>query len=710
MSSSELEGPGSASRKLDDRLQAIEQHVHGLYEHAPFGAYCTDASGVFTSINATQLDWLGRPAQVLLGKHRHSEFLTTDSQARLLRHAALYGQHGFAGLELEMLGANGQARPVAMTSMPLAAAEGQVVGSKRFILFDLSERVERLRQQRIAALAFNSAASICITNAEGVILEANEAFSALTGYSIHELRGQRLSLLHSGAQDQSFYAAMWATLRRQGVWQGEIRDRRKDGSEFIAWLSISTIRHAVPERSHHVGILYDITRAKARDAEISRLAFFDSLTHLPNRQLFQDQLEQALVALQRSSLHGALLFVDMDNFKSLNDTQGHAAGDELLIEVGRRLRSCVRQYDSVARLGGDEFVILLVELSGDLDEAASQANAIGRKILAQLEQPYRIRSHPFVCTASVGVSVFGAGETPSNLLKQADLAMYEAKKLGRNSLCFFNPAMQSSINARARVEQALVQALARQEFELHFQPQFDTRFRIFGVEALLRWRHPEQGLLTPAHFLETAEESGLMVPIGNWVIDAACQQLASWTHDPLLSGLTLSANISARQLARPEFVEKIRSALNKTGADPHRLVIELTETTVHDVDDIRLKMLELEALGISFSMDDFGKGYSSLMRLIELPIRELKIDLSFVQGAELRASARVIVETIIGMAHTLKLELIAEGVETPRQMQYLQAAGCRRFQGFLLSPAVPAAMLAGLALQRGTCSTFASDP
>jgi diguanylate cyclase (GGDEF)-like protein len=494
---------------------------------------------------------------------------------------------------------------------------------------------------------------------------------------------------------------MWSSLQRHGLWQGEVRDRRKDGSEFVAWLSISTIPNATPEQSNYVGILYDITRSRERDAEISHLAFFDSLTQLPNRQLLQDRLAAALLALKRSALHGALLFIDLDNFKSLNDTQGHAAGDELLIQVGRRLRTCVRESDSVARLGGDEFVILLCDLAAAPDAAASQANQVGRKVLALLAQPYRIQEHPFACTASVGISLFGAGESPTDLLKQADLAMYEAKKLGRNSLCFFNPAMQSSINARAQVEQALVHALARGELELHVQPQFDAQFHILAVEALLRWRHPERGLLTPAHFMDAAEESGLIVPIGDWVIEAACRHLASWKADPQLARLTLSVNISARQFARPEFVQGVVDRLSQTGADPHLLVIELTETTVHDVNNIRLKMLELEKLGIRFSMDDFGNGYSSLARLIELPIGELKIDLSFVQGAEHSASARVVVETIIAMAHTLHLTLVAEGVETLQQMHHLHAAGCHRFQGFLLSPAVPVSMLADLVRRSG---------
>lgn len=708
MPSPELSAP-APSWTLEERLSAIEQHVHGLYEQAPFAAYCTDANEVFASVNSTLCDWLGVPAHVLLGKRQHTEFLPADSRERLGQHAALYARHGFAGLELEVLGADGHPRPVAMTSMPMAPVEGSVA-AKRFVLFDLTERSERLKRQRIAALAFSSAASICITDARGTIVEANEAFCRLTGYPIHELRGQRTSILQSGAQDAAFYAAMWETLQRRGIWQGEVRDRRKDGSEFVAWLSISRIENETSGEPNHVGIFYDITRAKERDAEISHLAFFDSLTQLPNRQLLQDRLTSALATVKRNQSHGALLFVDMDNFKSLNDTQGHAAGDELLIEVGRRLRTCVRDTDSVARLGGDEFVILLCDLAADLDQAATQASHVGRKVLEQLAQPYLIQGHPFSCTASVGVSLFGGGESHSDLFKQADLAMYEAKKLGRNSLCFFNPGMQSSINERARVEQALALALERQELELHFQPQFDARFNILGTEALLRWRHPDRGLLTPGQFMQTAEESGLIVQIGNWVIEAACRQLASWKSDPQLARLTLSVNISARQFARPEFVQDVTGALSRTGADPRLLVIELTETTVHDVNNVRLKMLELEKLGIGFSMDDFGNGYSSIARLIELPVRELKIDLSFVQGAEHRASARVVVETIIGMARTLDLTVVAEGVETPQQMHYLQAVGCHRFQGFLLSPAVPAPALADLVRQSGLRQPIDAGP
>lgn len=687
-----------SSASVVQRLMDLDKDVQSLYETVPFGSHCVNHQGVFHSVNATESAWLGLAPRDLIGRLRPDNFFTPDSQALLRAHQSLYGKHGFAGLELELVGADGTIRPVSMTSMPLPANDPAEV-IHRVVLFDLSERQQRMERQRVAALAFDSNGGTCITDDRGVILLVNQAFMNLTGFSSDELRGQTMHLLHSGRHDPAFYADMWSQLLAQGHWQGEVIDRRKDGTEFFGWLNISAIHGSTGFVSYYVGSLYDITASKVREEEIRHLAFFDALTRLPNRKLLQDRLSQTLSSLARTQLHGALLFIDMDNFKTLNDTRGHAAGDQLLIEVGRRLLNSVRDGDTVARVGGDEFVVLLSDLSADMTEAANQANHIGRKILVALAAPYPFGDYSFNCSASMGVSVFTCAQSALDLLKQADMAMYEAKKTGRNTLCFFNPLMQATIDERSSIEQALILALDHGELELFFQPQFTADHRVIAAEALLRWRHPDRGILSPNFFLHVAEEAGQIVPIGRWVLHQACETLKRWAGLPHMASLSLSVNVSAKQFARADFVQQMIELIQLSAVNPERLMLELTETTVHDVNDIRLKMQRLQAMGVTFSLDDFGNGYSSLSRLIELPIHELKIDLAFVQAAAESASARVVIETVLGMAKTLGLHVIAEGVETQSQMSYLESAGCTLYQGYLVSAAIPAEEFEALVLQ-----------
>ncbi len=443
---------------------------------------------------------------------------------------------------------------------------------------------------------------------------------------------------------------------------------------------------------------HDVTALRQASAEIESLAFYDPLTNLPNRRLLMDRMQQAIAASVRSGQHGALLFLDLDHFKTLNDTQGHEVGDMLLRQVAQRLKTCVRREDTVARLGGDEFVVMLHELSPNSDEAAAFARRVGEKILRKLNVPYTLGSITHHSTPSIGATLMGGALQPTvDLLKQADIAMYQVKSQGRNALCFFDPQMQIAISARAQLEGDLQLALTGRQFELHYQPQFHLDGRIVGAEALIRWRHPQRGLVAPGAFIGVAEESELIVPMGHWVLRTACEQLAAWQGDARYRHVQLSVNVSARQFRQRDFVARVVEVLRETGARAHLLKLELTESLVLDnVDDTIAKMGLLKTKGVRFSVDDFGTGYSSLAYLTRLPLDQLKIDQSFVRNLGVRHTDDVIVQTIIGMARNLELDVIAEGVETEEQRAFLAEYGCCLFQGYLLGRPTPLAGLEAL--------------
>jgi diguanylate cyclase (GGDEF)-like protein/PAS domain S-box-containing protein len=442
----------------------------------------------------------------------------------------------------------------------------------------------------------------------------------------------------------------------------------------------------------------DITELKAQAAHIEQLAFYDSLTGLPNRSLLRDRLQQAMAVGGRSQLEGALLFIGLDNFKMLNDTKGRDIGDLLLIEVATRLQDCMRSSDTVARLGGtvarlgnDEFVVIINELSKNAQQAAAQAHDVGERVLASINQPFNLQGFEHYCTASIGISLFRGDEIGMDgLLKQADIAMYQAKTSGRNTVRFFDPDMQATLEARATLEADLHHALSQQQFKLFFQIQVNAANQPIGAEALLRWQHPKRGLVAPLQFIPLAEDTGLVLPIGLWVLETACAQIKAWEANPLACELQLAVNVSARQFHQPDFVEQVRAALNKTGADPTRLKLELTESVVLDnINNTVAKMHELKEIGVRFSMDDFGTGYSSLSYLTQLPLDQLKIDQSFMRNIGTKPTDAVIVQTIISMGNSLGMEVIAEGVENEEQRDFLERNGCRAYQGYLFSKPVP---------------------
>ena len=440
-------------------------------------------------------------------------------------------------------------------------------------------------------------------------------------------------------------------------------------------------------------MVQDITLRKQSEDEIHRLAFYDSLTHLPNRRLLQERLLQSMSISARSGKHGAVMFIDLDNFKTLNDTQGHDVGDELLQEVAARLIRNVREGDTVARLGGDEFVIALESLSSVEKEAANQAETIAEKIRNELSQPYQLKSIEHSSSPSMGVSLFrGHQNSIDEVLKQADLAMYQAKSTGRNRVCFFDPAMQVEMEYRAELEKDLRASIRHDQLELYCQMQVDDNGRIIGAEALLRWNHPERGRVSPAEFIPLAEEIGMILPIGDWVLEQACQMLRRWEMDADMRHLVLSVNVSPRQLSQTWFVEKVKDTLGAYGISPSRLKLELTESFIlDDVEEAIGKMQELGDIGIRFAMDDFGTGYSSLSYLKRLPLEQLKIDQSFVRDIATDKNNSIMVRTIISIANNFGLEIIAEGVESDDQLAFLRQYGCNRFQGYLFGKPVPVA-------------------
>jgi diguanylate cyclase (GGDEF)-like protein/PAS domain S-box-containing protein len=523
---------------------------------------------------------------------------------------------------------------------------------------------------------------IVITNADGVIETVNPAFTRLTGFEMAEAVGKKPNLLSSGRHDASFYAAMWHALKTKGHWQGEVWNRKKNGDVYPEWLTITRLDDPDGGGVKYAGIFADITDRKKSEERIRNLAYFDVLTGLPNRRLFNDRLAVAMSAARRHRQRLAVMFLDLDLFKRINDTLGHGVGDSVLVEMSERLKSCVRDCDTVARMGGDEFTIMQSEIV-----SAEDAARLARRVIDSICLPFQIDNRELYLTTSVGIAIFPEdGDDPEVLVKNADIAMYRAKDLGRNSYQLYTPSMNAKSFERLAMESALRKALERNEFLLNFQVKVDLiTGQIAGAEALIRWMHPDLGLVSPADFIPLAEETGLIVGIGDWVIAAACAQNKAW-QERGLGRIRIAVNISPRQFRQPDLVSRVRTHLLKSQLDPQYLEIEVTESVLMEHMDIAAHMLEeLRHTGVRVSIDDFGTGYSSLSYLKRIPIDALKIDASFMPEIASGGGDAEIVSAIIALAHNLRLKVVAEGVETEEQVNFLRDKNCDEIQGFLVS-------------------------
>lgn len=700
-----VESEVDTRKQAEQELRHSEQRFRDIAQVSADWIWEVDAQERYTYVSESVHAMLGyRPAE-LIGKTPF-DLMAKDEALKV---ATAFRQltatkQSFTNLGNIVFGKNGAAHFTLTNGTPILDEQGNLLGY-RGVDRDISEAKLAEDELRIAAVAFEAQNAMVVTDPNGVILRVNPSFTRITGYSSADVIGRTMSILKSGRHDALFYRRLWDSLKEKGAWQGEIWNKRKNGLIYAEMLFIKVISTPDHRTLNYVASFSDITEDKEAEAEIHRLAYYDALTELPNRRLLQDRVGQAVLATARSGLIGALFFIDLDNFKALNDTRGHEVGDQLLVAVALRLRAAVREGDTVARQGGDEFVVLMRELSAEIDEAASLAKQLAEKLRDAIDRPFDLNGHEYHCTLSIGIGLFDNKKTVEDLFKHADLALYQAKNAGRNTLRFFDPVMQQALEQRSTLEAELRLALKHRQLRLYYQPQMDGARRVIGVEALLRWQHPKRGPVPPNDFIPLAEDSGLILPIGLWVLKTACAQLKLWEKGPDTQNLIIAVNVSARQFRQSNFVDEVQQVLESSGINPALLKLELTESLVlEDVSDTVKKIEAIKCLGVSFSMDDFGTGYSSLTYLTRLPIDQLKIDQSFVRSLPGPKRDETIARTIISMGGGLDMHVIAEGVETEEQLLFLEANGCQAYQGYLFSRPLPIEALTVFLQQNANCS------
>ena len=682
-----------------DALRASEAHYRTVFQTSVDGICVSQLDdGTYIDANNAFLSLMGYEREEVIGRTSLELNFWSDPEVRTEMVDSLSRNQSLRDMETQFIRKNGERIWIQISATAMDIEGAQCVLS---VVRDISaakaaeeglaaaQRALQASEERYRTSFQTSLDSININRlSDGYYIDCNQAFLDLVGYTREEVIGRT-----------SIELNIWANARdRQNLVDmvsqtGSCRDleaqfRKKNGDLFWGQMSASVIEiDGVP---CILSISRDISNAKVAEDEIRTLAFYDPLTHLPNRRLVSERLRQSLAASARSSRKGALLFFDVDNFKTLNDTLGHKTGDLLLQEIARRLTGCIREVDTVARLGGDEFVVILEDLSESPEEAAAHAKVVAQKILGEVCQTYLLAGRECLSTSSIGITLFGnRTDTIDDVLQQADIAMYQAKAAGRNTLRFFAPELQAAINTRASMEEEMRQAIGTGQFQLYYQPQVQFG-ALIGAEALLRWNHPARGFLPPVDFISLAEETGLILPLGEWVLETACRQIAAWSNWKETAHITVAVNISARQLRQPDFVEQVLGALERTGANPKNLELELTESMLVDnIEEVIAKMTVLKSHGLRFSLDDFGTGYSSLSYLKRLPLDQLKIDRAFVHDMLVDVTSGAIAQTVISLSKAMGLSVMAEGVETEEQRDFLASLGCHAFQGFLFSPPLP---------------------
>jgi diguanylate cyclase (GGDEF)-like protein/PAS domain S-box-containing protein len=691
-----LKGTIGFSHDITDRKKIYQQLIESearfsqLFKYTPIAYLCLDPEGKFIDVNQQLCDMLGYSREELLYTNFSDMLLGYDiTQFVNKLNAFNFNNASKINTELTLKKKDNQSIIVLLSGRIQKDAEDNVI-KVHCVLADITEREKTAQEMRISAIAFQSQHGMFVTDTSGSILRVNDAFTRITGYNSDEIIGKNPRIFNSGKHDANFYESIWKTLNKTGSWQGEIWNKRKNGEIYPEQLTITAVMNNNDQVTHYVANLTDITNKKAAEAEIHNLAFYDSLTKLPNRSFFMERLTHALDLIVRTQNKGAIFFIDIDHFKTLNDTLGHQFGDQLLQQVAVRIKKNLRDHDTVSRFGGDEFVVLLENLNEDKNEALEDSKKVADKILSSLNKPYQLGNNKYQCGASIGLTMIDDETSADTLLSQADIAMYQAKNNGRNSICIFDPKMRYELSEHSKLEQELLNAFETEQFELYYQVQVDDSRQPFAVEALIRWIHPTQGLISPDKFIPVAEKSGLIIPIGDWVIHTACSQLKLWQEQEKLKNFVISINVSAKQLHQANFAEKVESLIRMFDINPELLKFELTESmllnnlvsTINIINSIR-------KLGVKFSLDDFGTGYSSLQYLKILPLDQLKIDQSFVRDIVDDENDRTIVRTIISMADNFNIGIIAEGVETEKQLEILKLEGCNNFQGYLFGKPVP---------------------
>ncbi|EBA01551.1 diguanylate cyclase/phosphodiesterase with PAS/PAC sensor(s) [Marinobacter sp. ELB17] len=672
---------------LQQNAQANESRLQALVNSIPDSTFVFDEHGRFTFAHAQNKGQLLRPVEKLLGLH-YSEVLPPELAARFdgIKTDVEKSQK-MQNIEYQLF-IDGEARDYEARVNALTDLEGQHSGFLTLVR-DITEDKVLEAELRIASTAFETHLGIIITDENSIILRANKAFSRITGYAEHDVLGKTPNVLQSGLQDATFYHYLWARVRESGSWEGEIWNLRKDGEAYAEWLTITAICGKSGVVQNYVGTFHDITKRKKAEREAHRLAFYDSLTGLANKALLEERLSEVCKANTRQNTHAALLYVDVEQLRSVNDARGYEFGDLVLKAIAEQLGTMVRESDTLARIGGDEFAILLSNLNPSQDVAARVTEGVADKVLDAFTRPIEVLQQKIQVNISIGITLIDGRSSPvDQQLQRAEQATQQAKEQaklrGEKRISFFDPEIQAQVVQHVLMEEELRNALAEEQLVLYYQPQIRNPNQLLGYEVLLRWRHPKRGIVSPAVFIPIAEQSRLILPIGRWIIEQACEKLAAWQSEPTTSELSLAVNVSIIQFQSNNFVEQVGQILEKTGAPPRLLKLEVTESLLmNDPERITEMMNRLRSMGVRFSLDDFGTGYSSMSYLNQLPLDQIKIDQSFINEVANNLASSAIVESIIGLAKGLNLEVIAEGVETEEQRNWLANHGCQNFQGYL---------------------------